>query len=490
MHQPFIPELSQDWTYPSTCVCNHVDAIRERVGSCVPYPTKDRMRQLMALAGELGDLVGYTPPMSRWEVVRTFKGKRRKRYERALASLKRKPIDLKSDSRVSSFVKVEPIKYDVNKVRPGNRMIQFFPYRYMLELSCYLKPAEHTLVATIGGGNFPDHRFIAKGLNQRDRALLVTEVYNSYNMCTVLELDASRFDAHVTEDLLDMEFSVWAKIADTRALELLKRQKVLRGRFSVGEAGGEYTCRGGRASGTPNTGSGNSIIMSVLLASFCAHLRDLGVPRATFICDGDDSLVFVEGALPPHLDIPAYFVDSGMTMKVDNITTTLSEIGFCQSKLVLLESGPMFIRDPKRVISRFLVSAGWGATDIFRVLFSTSQGELALNRGVPILQEFFVQARKWIRAWCPRGRLLERDLSRLGYRFENYLPPDWARAEPKEVSYSDRIAFARSFGISPTRQLELENKFRSLDAPPWKFIKGEGLDERWLFDGHRPDRWP
>lgn len=479
------PLLDQDWTYPSLCVCNHIDAVRGRVASCVPYPTNEAIQQLIPLADELARIVGWSPRYSYGEVIRGYTGKKRKRYQRAYAKLRTKGFS----TNVFSFVKSEPIKYDVSKPRPDNRLIQFWSYTYMLELSTYLKPAEEKLISSVGDGViYPEHRFIAKGLNMQERGQLVHDIFMSIPDCHVLELDASRFDAHITRDLLKLEFRVWEAVTAPGAGDLLRHQLKIRGSFRAGKGGGVYEVDGGRTSGTPNTGSGNSIIMSLLLSAFCGYLRSNGAPKATFLVDGDDSLVFVQGP-PPPVDIKHWFMLRGMTMKVDNITSDINCIGFCQSKLMRVGGCWTFIRDPKRVISRFLVTTKHTDNSIFKILFSSAQGELSINSGVPVLQEFFLAVQSWVRKWSPYKSLLIRDLSALGYRFENVLDKGWMHAKSQPITSDARIQFARSFGIGVKTQKMLENKFRRMDQVPWSFKPGMGLNEFWVFDPVRPDRW-
>lgn len=294
-HCPLLPSWvawRDDWFVHMPCACNHMNALLLRVDRCLPpYRRSSVERLLTPLADQLAKGVGRHPPIPYYDVYKNYGAKKRQRYSRAEEQLKRQGGQVtKRQGWVTAFVKLEGIKFSDDKRNPDCRLIQFRSFEYTLRLAAAIKRAEHALYRAANIPGFPTTRFIAKGMNPTARARLLRQKYESLPGCRILELDASRFDAHVTVPLLELvEHRFWKRTClDPEIARLLEMQINNRGQLRAKDFVQSYKVKGGRMSGDANTAAGNCIIMSCLLAAFGAHLGG----RFDFVCDGDDSVFF------------------------------------------------------------------------------------------------------------------------------------------------------------------------------------------------------
>lgn len=474
----------RDFAFHKACVHNHVDALTRRVGLCVPKPIPDQVRRLTLVAIMLGRSLGPVHPITRASVVGMYGGFRKRRYQDALDELQLRGDFI--DARVKMFVKEEAVWIRPGKVNPACRAIQFREATYSLMLAQYIKPIEHRLYSAVGSGPLPKTQFIAKALNPKQRASLIKQKYSSIAGCKILELDASRFDAHVSVELLRVEHACYLQCnKDPWFQRLLKEKFVNRGRCKGDDFSLSYTVRGGRMSGDMDTASSNCVLMACMLALYgCDHFEEYD-----FLVDGDDSLFFFRGDDPKLEDIQNYFVGFGMEMKIDNLAHDLSELTFCQGRIVDLVGGSTLIRDPFKVMSRTTVNAKFKHDGSrARLLKTIALGELSLVRGCPVLDAYF---RMLIRNAEPHIRL--RNKSDKGvmkgkewadYRLKRDLPGDWWRNIEQPVTAQARASFSAAWGIGEKEQIMLEARFAGfhfdLKGP---CIPGEGVDvSKWLFD--------
>lgn len=467
----------------SSCVHNHIDALTRRVAMCVPQIKDPSYRRLLSLSKLLGKRIGLVQPISRAEVIGMFGGFRRRRYEKADEKLRVEGEFI--DSRVKMFVKQEAVHIKASKVNPACRAIQFREPTYSLQLAQYIKPIEHVLYRVTGPKPFPLTPFIAKNLNQKQRASLIKQKFESMPGCTMLELDASRFDAHVSARLLQVEHACYTSAnGDKHFAKLLKEQLLNRGRCKGDGFSLSYSLRGGRMSGDMNTASGNCILMSCMLA---AYGQD-NCKQYDFLVDGDDSVFFFIGSRPTEAQIYDYFLQFGMEMKVDNITTELSALSFCQGKIVELGSGPTMVRNPIKVLSRTTLNVKFSDLHGIPLLLKTiSLGELSLVRGCPVLQEYFlalirVAEKHMSRRGKKSGVIRGRDWA--DYRLKRDMPGDWYRLDVQPITMASRESFAKSWDMGIDQQMILEARFRDFNCDLSSIpIPGTGVDvSRWFYD--------
>jgi hypothetical protein len=303
--------------------------------------------------------------------------------------------------------------------------------------------------------------------------------------CHVFEVDGKAFEAHVTQRDLVREHSVYkaAFPGDEALAKLLEKQLSLRG---VTAHGIEFFREGCRASGDLNTGMGNSLIMlAAVIAAFMVLTDTLGVePRYTALADGDNCLVFVEDKYASfvHENFSwAVSTVSSQELAVESMVTRFEDVVFGQCKPVCLGGDQVtMVRDPLKVLSgAFCGYRHYGHMRFGRkVLKAVSQCELALAKGVPVLQAYFGKAVDELQTTpdlqTPED-FLEGNLS-AAVRFQGLKIGD-ARVVP--VTMEARLSFEAAFGISVPMQLFLEEELpRKITFPDrWETISvRDGVD--------------
>jgi len=405
-----------------------------------------------------------------------YTGKKRDRYGRALADVKQQNLS-RRDAQCEMFVKAD--KNDPRaKHNPDPRAITFRNPRYSVVLASYLKPIEHHIYNTCGGGPLlPPGRMIGKGLNQQARADLLREKWCRFRNPVAVVLDASRFDKHCSDKLLRIEHLVYLCSNSSPEFQRLLSWQ-LRNHVKT-RSGFRYVAAGRRMSGDMNTALGNCVLMVVMV---CAMARALGISMFDLLDDGDDCVFIVEREdLQRVLDgVHAEFLSYGMQVKVESYTSVFEEISWCQSSPVFAGGRWRMIRNPSKVMSTAISSTKYAEVGARpRLINTVGAAESILNAGVPVLQEY-------AHALCRNSgttKLLKLDATDdLFYRVHRELRGEELATRAREpVTQTARLSFARAFGISPGRQQELEDWLGA-----WSFDIAGGRK----LDPFGPDDWP
>lgn len=496
--RPPVSLSRDDWFYHSMCVCNHTNALVQRVGLCVPLPRGPRLIDLREKIATLARIVGIRSSMSLQEVVNSFQGPKRRRYERAKSNLEKFGIDFVRDSRVKMFVKFEAIKFDKLKVKPSCRAIQFRSFEYTLLVMAGIRNAENAMYRSVGEGfgSFPKTRFISKGMNCHQKAALLWAKYCALAGCLILLLDAKRFDSHVTATLLLFERFFWYSCTMNKRLNsLLKRQLNNRGYFIVDGKIYRYSVKDGRMSGEANTAGGNNALMASMLAVFGDWLVGTGRIKAyDFLVDGDDSVFFyvpVDGKKLDSETVYKFFEELGMTMQIEDQPRDFEQITFCQARPCLVDGEWMMVRNPRKVLSKTTINHKFSIT-IPKLLKTIALGELSLSPGVPILQCYYLRLIHLADLhMSKRGRKdggLIRNYDH-GFRVMQNLPVKWWEAKPKPISLETRLSFRKAWDISVDEQLETEERI-AMWNPDFSLItrSGSAIDPiHWEYDWFKPE---
>nr|QUS52792.1 hypothetical protein 2 [Mute swan feces associated tombus-like virus 5] len=435
----------------NNCRCNELVALRNRVlFSCI-MPDRLAMQQCKTIARLIADWIPKEPLME-GEWIDNYVGRKRNKYRDAQLSLATNPIN-RADSYVAAFIKAEKI-FELK----DPRLIQARSARYNYCLGNYLKPIEHHLYNLKGTGRLkewlPCGRLIAKGCNMQRRALLIKKKMERFSRPLVISLDASRFDAHVT-GMLRVEHLIYNRYWRCPQLQrLLDWQYHNRGRTSTGV---RYRLKGSRMSGDMNTALGNCLISIIMAANIMRRLR-MKPTRWDMLCDGDDVLIFInEDDAGIIQQLPELYALHGFQIKVENVTNSYHKVLFCQGHPIDTPLGPRMIALPERVLSRSLVGVRhWAeAGYVPKYLALIGYCELALNMGVPILQEFACLTLNWgsvlPRRLQPTGRLIK------AMREERAHP-----IFPMEITSDARASFYEATGIDAIEQRACEAALRSL----------------------------
>jgi len=491
VHLPAIINTHKHTFIHSPCVHNHIDALIGRVGKCVPKPT-DAVLQLKPYARSLAYAIGHVVRMTRRGVVEGYRGAKRRRYQRALDNLERGKA---WRGTVNMFVKDEVNIASRDKPNPSCRAIQYRDFEYALELATYIKPLEHKLYELAGCRFFPKTRFIMKGLSGSERGVLLREKFDNLGGCFIYVLDVSRWDAHISQELLLLEHHVYNRVYSDKLLrKLLKKQLVNKGRtrrFSkdgVLEFDLSYKVGGGRMSGDMNTGCGNVILMCMVIANFLRQFNLIG----DFGDDGDDCVVMIKGPRLADEVFINYFLGFGLSVKVECVTECFEELDFCQCRPVFTGREYTMVRSPIRSMTKALVNPKYVDVRYRPKLVKTiALGELSLVHGIPILDSFFrCMVRGAERSMSKRGRSDGGIIK--NYKFEyRLLGADPFRKLPRiPILAKTRQSFHAAWGIDPKRQQEIEQFLDKFDldimtSAGW----ADGIDvARWLMPAHMPEQ--
>jgi hypothetical protein len=390
------------------------------------------------------------------ETIARFPPNIRKRYGEAWETLKKRPLN-RRDARIASFVKAEKFN-PLEKVNPDPRMIQARGVEYGLELARYLKPIEKYLYAMKGPTGL---RMLAKGLNQRGRGALLAEKLRRFRRPVVFSLDASRWDKHVAADVLRIEHSVYNAIMRDPLLQRLLEWQVTNDCRT--NNGVKYKVHGGRMSGDMNTALGNCLLMVLMVhAAMEDHpgMWDL-------MDDGDDCLLIVEEEEFERVRarLPSTFLTFGQELKVENVARDLRDVSFCQCRVVVTPSGPVMVRDWRKVLSQAACGVKhWGNPLLVRPLLTTiGHCELALAEGMPILQEFALALIRNGNGQLPRKLLTDPSMEarlRIALGRSNVTLDDLLAVRPMPIDPATRVEFERTWGVTTVEQLHIEEILR------------------------------
>jgi len=407
MYRAFVPRYEGVWSpaVHAHCIHNEEAALRLRTLGPTPddpvhdsfYLFEDEMFKIAHLARKLN-----VERWSREKVVDSYSGRLRRRYQQALESLECEEELNATDSRLSAFLKAEKFNPLAKPSKP--RMIMARSPRYNLELATFLKPLEHALWRKLKSdkeNGVTPSRQVGKGLNGKQRADLLGRKMAEVGDTVVFEVDGKAFEAHVSARQIAAEHRVYrtAYHGDVGLDKLLSKQKVLKGRTACGI---RYRREGCRASGDFNTGMGNSLIMlATVRATMRLYNRTLGKFKWDCLVDGDNALIFIERGFAGQ--IRSTFAQTvmrvvGQELAVERPTDTLERVEFGQSRPCKVSTGEghryVMVRNPWKAISGAFCSYRHYNEQKhgLKLLKAVSQAELALNRGVPVLQAYFAKA--------------------------------------------------------------------------------------------------
>jgi hypothetical protein len=447
---------NRDWFFHSPCVCNHVNAIVERVGACVPYPQVAEIRRLRSRVRRLAQMVGRVTQDSLEDVVVSFSGPKRRRYELAHSDYRHRGF-CADDARIKMFVKLEGVQFKDKKINPSCRAIQWRGPVYTLNLLSFVKPIERSLYNKTGG-KFPSSRFFAKGLTPRSRAELLHQKWSRVSGGVIYGFDVSRCDAHFTVELLRV-YTEFCRVCsgDPFFMELLRKQLRNEGSFRTNDGYGKYTVLGTTMSGDGDT----SLKANVIIAAVLSLLGEQYFTEFDFLVDGDDSVFFGRGIPPSDEVIIDWFRKFGLTIEIEFKTNRFSQIEFCQSRPVAVE-GWLMVRDPIKVLSKTTINPKFAIKSLRPKLLKTiATGELSIYAGVPVLDPYF---RALIRSadlqMSKRGK---KDGGLLPlhawaeYRHLRDIPRDWERLRDVPITSQARATFSEAWGMDPSEQIALES---------------------------------
>lgn len=459
--------------YYQPCIHNEVASLYHRMLCKVILPTEQGLRKLKRLQTRI---LHKFRRVDRWSQARFIAsyGVDNPKVRRYTIGAERYNIHglTRADATLTQFCKAEP--YPLPEMPPDKpelgkeegpsllkhpRSIHFRTFQFSVALGTYIKPMEHNIYQLKGSGRYlPKTRVIGKGLSTTARAQLLVKKWSRFKSPVCVTIDCTRFDRHVSAQLLALEHRFYLHMNSSPELQrLLSWQIKNRGTSTNGV---KYAMNGKRVSGDMNTALGNCLLMVLMVATAMeGHDYDM-------LDDGDDCLIMIEESELSWVleNVPTMFREFGMLVKIENIARRLEDVEWCQAHPVETKAGWKFVRDPSKIFSTALCGVKY--TDSLksraRLVKSVGMCELMLNQGVPLLQEY---AKMLIRSSGAAKPLSFQSTDSLYYRVERELSyrsyKKLGEVPTLPITPLARRSFHAAFGIEPLEQIYIENKFRA-----------------------------
>jgi len=423
-------------------------------GSFVEPPCVDRRTidaRLNTFKYKLRRCFGSRPlRQSPIEFVELFQGRKKKIYESALDEYIAAGVSKRHAVSVA-FVKCE-------KVPPNKapRCIQPRHQIYNIGVGTYLKHIEHRIYHAIARVFGDSDIVVAKGVNVEELGVAMESKWNSFSRPCAVGMDATKFDMHVSAEMLQWEHSFYQMLYnDPELSRLLDMQVNNRGVGYCDDGKLQYRVRGRRFSGDMNTALGNCLIMCAMVWSYA---QEKGV-HIKFINNGDDCVVFMEQEHYSHFaeGLDSWFLDLGFRMVVEEPVFELAQVEFCQMRCLPTVRGPVMVRnfDKAREKDSCTFLPLNTESSVRKWMWAVGECGLALTSGVPVMQEFYkFYMRSGISSGVGESVHMSSGARFLAQRLE-------AREAP--ILPETRVAFMSAWGLTPDEQVALEEYYGTLE---------------------------
>lgn len=397
-------------------------------------------------------------------------GRKKRMYQDIQADFLETVYDFDREACTSSFVKCEKTQQrtEPNLDQPGlakdpvPRCINTRNAPFHMLYGRYTVPVEKQVYdewSKVFG--FP---LITKCLTSTQKAALLRDHWDhvaQFGKPVAISLDYSRMDQHEQEPAL--RFGHWTVAVhypphcQGELNKVIKKQ--LNNHTKARCKDGKLSANLGamRMSGDMDTSLGNC---SIAAANLYLFLKDSGISKriARAVLDGDDAVIIVPSHMLSKLyGITGYFHQLGFSLTLEPPVYIFEQIEFCQTRPVWLGSKWMMVRDPEKVLNCDL--SGYNNLlnlKYTRQLFhAIGTGGLALARGVPVLQAFYLMAQRI----GLKGKTLKdfSDVAHFGWARLAYM--EGYHSSPLPIDDEARLSFWRAFGIPPSTQTILEAEF-------------------------------
>lgn len=360
--------------------------------------------------------------------------------EKAADTLGVLPITIQ-DATVDVFIKKELL------LKPGvPRIIMPTSDRYLIELGRYIGPVEN-LISKLQF--FTEHT--TKGMTYLGMGESFKRMVNACVEPIAYSIDFSKFDAHISRELMEIEHTVYKKLINDPYFEsLLNMQFKMVGKTTFAK----FVRIAGRASGCPNTTLGNTLVNIFVHESI---KRRYNIQSANYLCIGDDALVIAE-MLDKDWPVDAYR-DYGLQVKLDKVPITHAE--YCSGNFMPIEGGNYtFVRTFNRMLRKLPKTVvQCNKQQAIKLWHDKLHADLCLMPKVPILSELLRHHHNKLEC----SKLLLTNLSwtrRLNLDVHDL---------PREISVDmcSRLWFEEVYGLSPAQQLAVERCIRQTGWAEW-----------------------
>lgn len=344
-----------------------------------PQPSIDIPSSLQGYVDALVPNLPSTAPLHPHKFVETFTGRKRAMYERVLYTKWHEGV-CATDAQITPFVKYE--KVDLNlKADPVPRVVSPRKPKYNIAVGCYLRPIEEEIFKAIGLAF--DGKTVMKGYDAFTQASIIREAWDQFTDPVAFGLDASRFDQHVSREMLEWEHSVYLRCfpckADREELaRLLKMQldNVCESTMPDGKL--RYTTRGVRMSGDMNTSLGACLIMCGVVYAYNPGCK------FRLINNGDDCVIITDRSdLDKFDNISDHFKKHGFTLVREDVVDIFEKIEFCQTQPILTSVGWFMCRKPQSLFSKDHACMQYRSPKEFRIWLRSIGSVRSVFSGVP-----------------------------------------------------------------------------------------------------------
>lgn len=416
-----------------------------------PIPDQEIIRQrLKKFRSTLLRKFGPTPSkLTPEEFVGMFRGRKFNIYNNALSEYYDTGV-LREHSVSAAFVKCE-------KVNPTKapRCIQPRDPVYNIGVGRYLKHIEHRLYKAVDAV-FREKDIIIKGYNVKQIGNIVARKWGSFGNPIAIGLDATKFDMHVSENMLLWEHSIYKALykGDKELARLLSYQVDNKGVGYCDDGKLSYKVRGRRFSGDMNTALGNCLIMCAMVY---AYAEERNVP-IKFINNGDDCVVFMEKEHEEGFvqDLDAWFLDMGFRMTREPTVDTLEEVEFCQMKPISTHDGWTMVRnfDTAREKDSLCLLPLNDAKAMKKWLYAVGECGLALCSGIPVMQSMYeCYMRNGVASNMGNSVQMQSGARMLAVGLAS---------KSREILPDSRVSFFGAWGYTPDEQIALEEYYSTL----------------------------
>jgi len=280
-------------------------AIQKRLGSGQEHVCQEGVRAYVDQAMEalvpeplaLDDTVITRTEQLAWVTNDYSKFEDVKRVRELIAAIDRCPDPRKVELCVTGFVKDEI--YLKPNVKP--RLIAACNDEYVVSFAPRYNRTYKVSKQILG---FDSSIFYTTGANGRDLGAYVTKALRELGSdVVILENDFSSFEANITVECLKTELDIYLRLGmNALTAQLFKKQFEMDVRSKSGRV--RFTREGGRASGVPNTGTGNSWLNALY---HFAYFISLGftpqevIDAIRMMVLGDDNFTIIGGAIGAHI---------------------------------------------------------------------------------------------------------------------------------------------------------------------------------------------
>jgi len=385
------------------------------------------------------------------QFVEMYSGRKRSIYANALPEFYQRGV-LEEHARSVAFVKCEKVPAE-----KAPRCIQPRSPVYNIGVGTFLKPIEHSVYRAIARV-FGSPVTVVKGFNVEQVAQIVEEKWSGFSDPVALGLDATKFDMHVSKEMLEWEHSIYLHMfrQDRELKRLLRYQVYNKGAGYCDDGKLKYKVKGRRFSGDMNTALGNCLIMCAMIYSYA---KARGV-KIDLMNNGDDCQVFMEkrDLAKFMVGLDSWFLELGFRMTSEVPATHISEVEFCQMRYIRRAvGGSTMVRNIPKAREKDSMSLipHVNAKAYKKWLYAVGECGMSLCCGIPIMQSMYQ---------CYMRNGLKNSSMRNSVQFATGMEMLSKGLHPKTLVVSDeaRVDCFIAWDITPDEQRDIESYYDSL----------------------------